>query len=245
MAAVNMKGCIEEYPSTTGSTITKDLQKIFCFLDQPVSDDLEWERMFLVEGPPGIGKSVLMKHISYLWAKNKLLTKTDVLFLLYLRDPTVHKMESLQDLVQHFYYHDKVAAELCMVQILKKCGEFLTILDGYDIYPLHLQQNSFIADVLQRKTLPACAVVVSSRPHASTKLRYNITCRIEILGFSEDDKKDFIQQSLEKEPDKIPVLNEYLKAHPVIASLCYVHFSMYKKTPSQLAPLNYIISSFA
>ena len=187
-----------------------------------------------------------MKHISYLWAKNKLLTKTNVLFLLYLRDPAVHKMESLQDLVQHFYYHDKVAAELCMVQILKKCGEFLTILlDGYDIYPLHLQQNSFIADLLQRKTLPACAVVVSSRPHASTKLCYNITCRIEILGFSEDDKKDFIQQSLEKEPDKIPVLNEYLKAHPVIASLCYVHFSMYKKTPSQLAPLNYIISSFA
>ena len=87
-----------------------------------------------------------MKHISYLWAKNKLLTKTDLLLLLYLQDPAVHKMESLQDLVQHFYWHDKVAAdlELCMVQIMRERGKFLTILlDGYDVYLL-LLQNKFL-----------------------------------------------------------------------------------------------------
>ena len=68
--------------------------------------------------------------------------------------------------------------------------------------------------------------MVSSCPHASTKLPYNVTCRIEILGFSEDENKHFVEQSLEKEPDKILVLNNYLKTHPVIASLCYVPFYM-------------------
>jgi len=53
-----------------------------------------------------------------------------------------------------------------------------------------------------------------------------MTCRVEILGFSEDDQKDFLEQSLEKEPDKIPMLDEYLKTHPFIASLCYIPFYM-------------------
>ena len=92
MAEANRKGHIDEYLFTTGSTTITDLQDIFsdCF-DQPVSSDQP--RIILVEGAPGVGKSVLMKHISCLWANNQLLTKCDILFLLYLRDPAVHEMK--------------------------------------------------------------------------------------------------------------------------------------------------------
>ena len=58
-------------------------------------------------------------------------------------------MKSLHDLVHYFYYHDNVAAEDCMVQLTKQGSKFLTLLlDGYDEYPYHLQQHSFIADIL-------------------------------------------------------------------------------------------------
>ena len=41
----------------------------------------------LIEGAPGIGKTVLSKEIVYQWAKNKLLKFKKIVFLLLLRDP--------------------------------------------------------------------------------------------------------------------------------------------------------------
>jgi len=228
MAKATMKGQIEEYVSKSGNKIIKDFQEIFSLLDEPISS--KQPRIILVEGSPGVGKTFLLKHLSYLWAKGKLLMNSKVLFLLYLRDPAVHNMNSLHDLVHHFYGCNKDASEIATsyaTKLLQDGGKFVTLLlDGYDEYPDNLRQHSFIAGILQRKILPACAIVISSRAHASTKLRSNVACRVEILGFSEDDQKDFIQQSLEEEPDKIPMLDEYLKTHPVIASLCYIPFYM-------------------
>jgi len=224
MASATMRGNIDQYLSTTSSTTTKDLQEVLSQLEQTSNEGRP--RTLLVEGSPGIGKSVLLKQISYLWASNKLLTNSNFLFLLYLRDPAVQQMKSLECLVSHFYKHEKEALS-CIPQLTKDGGRSVTILlDGYDELPAELRQNSFIADVLKGKVLPAGAVAVSSRPHASTHLRDNVTCRVEILGFSEEDQAHFIQQSLQGQEDKISQLNKYLTTHPTIASLCFVPFNM-------------------
>ncbi|XP_065906900.1 protein NLRC3-like [Dysidea avara] len=221
MASATMKGNIEQYISTTNSETTKDLQEVLSQLEQPSNSGLP--RTLLVEGSPGIGKSVLLKEISYLWARNESLTKSDFLFLLQLRDPAVQEMKSLECLVRHFYNQGKEAES----HLLQDGGKSVTILlDGYDELPADLRQNSFIAHLLQHKVLPASAMVVSSRPHASTHLHDNVTCRVEILGFSEEDQTHFIQQSLEGQQKKISHLNKYLTTHPTIASLCFVPFNM-------------------
>ena len=108
MAVATSKGGIEEYLSTTTSKTTKDLQEVFSQLEQP--SDSQHQRSILVEGSPGVGKSVLLKHIAYLWAQGELLTNTDFLFLLHLRDPSVQQMHSLDTLVRHFYHYDKQAS---------------------------------------------------------------------------------------------------------------------------------------
>jgi len=77
-------GSIDQYLSTASSKTTKDLQEVLSWLEQP--SDNKRPRTLLVEGSPGIGKSVFLKHISYLWATNELLTNSDFLFLLHLRD---------------------------------------------------------------------------------------------------------------------------------------------------------------
>ena len=106
-------------------------------------------------------------------------------------------------------------------------GKSVTILlDGYDELPVNLRQNSFIADILQHRVLPACSIVVSSRPHASTHLRENISCRVEILGFSEKDQQHFIEHSLKDQPHKISELKQYLKHHSTISNLCFIPFNM-------------------
>ena len=200
---------------------TKDLQEVFSWLEQPSNS--ERPRTLLVEGSPGIGKSVLLKQISYLWATNKLLTNSHFLFLLHLRDPAVQQMKSIECLVRHFYKQDKEAES----HVLQDGGKSVTIiLDGYDELPAELRQNSFIARLLQHKVLPSGAIVVSSRPHASARLRNNVSCRVEILGFSEEDQTYFIKQSLEEKEKEISHLKKYLTTHPTIASLCFVPFNI-------------------
>jgi len=158
IATATMKGQIEEYISTTSSKSTKDLQAVFSLLDKPISS--KQSRIILVEGSPGVGKSFLLKHFSYLWAKGKLLMKSEFLFLLYLQDPAVHNMNSLHDLVHHFCGYDKDASEIAATCVTKQDGDkFVTLLlDGYDEYPDNLQPHSFIADILYHKILPVCAI---------------------------------------------------------------------------------------
>ena len=226
MAAATSKGGIEEYLSTTTSKTTKDLQEVFSQLEQP--SDSQHQRSILVEGSPGVGKSVLLKHIAYLWANGELLINTHFLFLLHLRDPSVQQMHSLSDLVHHFYCdHDKQACSDLTSSLRQGSGKSVTILlDGYDELPPNLRQNSFIVELLQRKVLPACSIVVSSRPHASTHLRDNINCQVEILGFSEQDQQHFIEHSLKDQPHKISELKQYLKHHSTISNLCFIPFNM-------------------
>ena len=224
MTAATSKGGIEEYLSTTTSKTTKDLQEVFSQLEQPL--DSQHQRSILVEGSPGVGKSILLKHITYLWANGKLLTDTHFLFLLHLRDPSVRQLDSLQSLVHHFYHYDKQAEQVtsCVAQ---DGGKSVTILlDGYDELPPNLRENNFIVDLLQHKVLPACSIVVSSRPHASTHLRDNISCQVEILGFSEQDQQHFIEHSLKGQPHKISELKQYLKHHSAISNLCFIPFNM-------------------
>ena len=225
MAAATSKGGIEEYLSTTTSKTTKDLQEVFSKLEQQPSDS-QHQRSILVEGSPGVGKSILLKHVAYLWANGELLTNTHFLFLLHLRDPSVRQLNSLQSLVRHFYHYDKQAEQVtsCVAQ---DGGKSVTILlDGYDELPPNLRQNSFIVDLLQHKVLPACSIVVSSRPHASTHLRDNISCQVDILGFSEQDQQHFIEHSLKDQPHKISELKQYLKHHSTISNLCFIPFNM-------------------
>ncbi len=224
MVEATRKGGIEEYLSTTTTKTTKDLKKVFSQLEHPL--DSQHQRSILVEGLPGVGKSVLLKHIAYLWAQGELLTNIDFLFLLHLRDPSVQEMKSLNNLVGYFYHYDKQASKVTSC-VADDGGKSVTILlDGYDELPPNLRQRSFIVDLLEHRILPACSIVVSSRSHVSMHLRKNINCQVEILGFSEEDQKHFIEESLKNQPDKIPVLKQYLKNHITISNLCFMPFNM-------------------
>ena len=100
------------------------------------------------------------------------------------------------------------------------------LLDGYDEYPEHLQENSLLADILQRQMLPLCGLVVSSRPHASEPLRQQATTRVDILGFTEIEREHYITQALSDQPHKITELTRYLHQQPSIDSICFIPFNI-------------------
>ena len=131
---------------------------------------------------------------------------------------------------QFFCSRDRRAEEIantCSDYFIHSGGKDLAFLfDGFDEYPEELQKNSLIADILKRKVLPYCAIVVSSRPHATVHLREQATVRLDILGFTEIERNQFIQQALKEQPQSVKELTQYLKEHFTISSLCVNPFNM-------------------
>ena len=207
------------------STVTKELAEILAPLEQ--SKDPQF---ILIEGAPGIGKSILLKELAYRWGNKQLLKTFKLLLLVSLRNPTVQQVVSVSDLLQHFCMGNRRAVEIaaaCHDHLSDNGGKDLVFLfDGFDEYPEELRENSLIVDILKRKVLPYCALVVSSRPHATVHLRERATVRVDILGFTEVERNQFIQQALKEQPQSIKELTQYLEDHFTISSLCAVPFNM-------------------
>ena len=183
-------------------TVTKDIKEIITPLENS-----EESSFVLIEGAPGIGKSVLLKEIAYRWAKKQILQKFELVLLICLRDPALQQTKTIDDLLQLFYKGHKNA-----VNLMSACSEYLSVnggktivllLDGYDEYPKNLQENSLITDILQRQVLPFCGLIVSSRPHASEHFHRQATVRVDILGFTEIEREQYINQALSHQPPKV------------------------------------------
>ena len=207
------------------SKVTKEVTEILAPLE--TSDDPQF---ILIEGAPGIGKSLLLKHIAYRWSIQQILQKFKLVLLICLRDSTVQQMSFVDDLLQSFCKRDRRATETafaCSDYLSENNGEDLVLLfDGYDEYPERLRKDSLIADILKRKELPRCGLIVSSRPHASVSLRQKATVRVDILGFTEAEREHYIKESMKGEPQKIDELTQYLQGHSTISSLCFVPFNL-------------------
>jgi len=209
------------------SSITKEVSEILTPLERS-----DGQKFVLIEGAPGIGKSVLLKHIAMQWGKTVLLTTFKIVLLICLRDPNVWKVMSVHDLLKLFCKGDtqEKATEIamsCSDYLLANGGKDVTfLLDGYDEFPEHLKKNSLIASIIKRTTLPLCGLIITSRPHASVSLREKASIKIDILGFAEIEREQFVKQALKKQPQKIEELTQYLQHHITINSLCFVPFNM-------------------
>ena len=207
------------------SKVTRNLADILVSLELSSSGP----PTVLIEGAPGIGKSILMKNIAYNWAKGEMLVQYELLLLVCLRDPRIHTLSSIEELLQSFYEYrtDATSLTACAKIICQDNGKSLVLLlDGYDELPEDLRKNSLIASVLNRQVLPECGLIVSSRPHASLDLHNKATHQIVILGFTEKEQEHFIRQSLNNQPHKISQLIKHLQQHMMISSLCFTPFYM-------------------
>ena len=223
MSPSSLQTASSEQPQVQVKT-SKDIKEIFA----PNKDDQE-PCSILIEGAPGIGKTVLSKEVSVKWANGLLLVNEILVFLIFLRDPLVRTIKALKDLVKYYYQFDESSenvASSCAEYLLHSGGKNVTfIFDGYDEYPEKLRQNGFVSDILQRKALPNCRLVVTSRPHASACLRKYCDRYIEVLGFTKEDRQSYITSYL-KEKQDVDKLVQYLDTHLTINSLCYIPFNM-------------------
>ena len=209
--------------------------------NQPLSCNINYERknvselfptslespyFLFIEGAPGIGKTVLSKEIAYQWAKKMLLKCKKLVFLLFLRDPSIKQVKSLEHLIQHVFEGTKVVSSVLEYLFQSEGKDLVIIFDGYDEMSEEDRNNSLLAKIIKRNVLPKCDIIITSRPSTSLYLRDVADCRVEVLGFTEKDRLDYIQHALEGSDNKIEDLKRYLQSNSTINALCYIPLNM-------------------
>jgi len=209
---------INEMTSSHPSRVTKSITSIFDSPDQ---------KFILIEGAPGIGKTILVKEIAYHWANKNVLQRKKV-FLLFVRDPSLHSVSSVEELILYLnlecdYLNDKEIKD-ATDELRKSMGlNIVFLIDGFDECPTDSQLKVFIEKLVKCKFLPKCMVIITSRPHASMSLRSLANQRIEILGLDKIERDKYISKSLaECEAVKKTELEAYLKLQPAINSITHV-----------------------
>jgi len=199
-------------------TISRELADVFAaYQDIPSNPS----KRILIEGVPGIGKTVLVKNIAYRWSIGEILKDVQVLFLLFLRDPKLQQIKTREELIEYVgmgdFNNEKITS---YTEQLKNTKKVCFLLDGYDEFPDKREQRSFLVDLIHGCIFCDAIIVITSRPiDTLKKLHHKIDKRIEILGLPKKERDDYISQSLCDE-DKVK-FDRYLTLHPIINGFCY------------------------
>ena len=176
--------------------------------------------IFIFEGAPGIGKTMVAQQIAFEWANGKILNHIELLLLLYFKDPELQKVKKFDELMQY------CNASSCTKQFSEKLGEnLLLVFDGYDELAMNANIHSFFQKLLVREILPCCSIVFTSRPYNTVNLHNYCDCKIEILGFSEKDRINFLIKH-NVSHDETNKIENILQENLIVNSLCYIPLNM-------------------
>ena len=87
----------------------------------------------------------------------------------------------------------------------------------------YLQNNcQFCIEYYNKRLLNECSVIVTSRPISSCDLHLMASSRIEVLGFTPAEQRQYFSVCLKGNTNALEMLVEMIQENPVIQSICYL-----------------------
>ena len=179
-------------------------------------------KVILIEGAPGAGKSTLAWHICQTWESGELFQEFRVVIFVQLRDPAIQSAKSLADIlpVESENMRSEVMSE---IQSCRGCN-VLFVLDGWDEYGPGLQVHSLFWSLICRPgevNMHFSSLIITSRPIASGELQQYASSRVEIVGFTSAEVKNYFGESIGDTKTERK-LQDHLRERPVIEASCYL-----------------------
>ena len=185
----------------------------------------ESDRVTIVNGGPGAGKTTLAKKLRREWANRQLFSDTRLTLYVPLREPMARLSENIDDLLGHFGEHCN-EGDRALVKANEGEG-VLFILDGWDELRLSCRgEKQFFPRLISGQILPGSKVIVLSRPGASVDILCHADQVVEVLGFTREQVKDYIQSYYCTDKDGATKLISDLENYPNVASTCYVPINL-------------------
>ena len=182
-------------------------------------------RKLIVEGNAGIGKTTLCTMLTEEWANGEILTQFDCVLLLPLRERSVSTATTLPQLFKLLHSSERICTSV-IEELEEREGEgVLIIADGWDeLDEKNRSNSSFLHNLFFGDIFPFVSVLLTSRPSASAPLHNlpTVDRLVEVVGFNEENVKQYIESEFEKCPEKASSLIEQLESNPVIESVCSV-----------------------
>ena len=175
-------------------------------------DGCEQPVIVLIEGEPGMGKTTYCQKLVYDWASkqwDESFPRIDVLLLLRCREMKSNLWEAIED--QILPKRIELEARKMFFQFLKENpSKVLLVLDGLD--EADPQKLEMCLELVQKKELPGCYIVLTSRQEGGSRVRKYTDTLLEIVGFTPTDAKSYIRKYYKQ--DKAHLAQELISKFP-------------------------------
>ena len=160
-------------------------------------DGCEQPMIVLIEGEPGMGKTTYCQKLVYDWASKQCcewdesFPRIDVLLLLRCREMKSNLWDAIGD--QILPNRIEPEASKIFFQFLKENpSKVLLVLDGLD--EADPQKLEMYLELVQKKELPGCYIVLTSRQGGGSRVRRYTDTLLEIVGFTRTDAESYIRK---------------------------------------------------
>ena len=157
-------------------------------------------KMTLAEGSPGTGKTTFCLKLAYDWARGEMPTncsfpKFEFVLLLKCRDINGDLMEAIKEQLLPEDIKEETWTKLSdFITDIDNQERILIILDGLDELPE--KSRLCVHKLLNRKILPFCYVLATSRQETGIEVRKNceFDLLLEIKGFTDEDAFQYVRK---------------------------------------------------